>query len=75
MAETDIKTMTVTEFANFVGVKTGTIYKWKCLDKLPKTLYRKVGNRKLIFIKNFVDEWVNNGAQLNQALERKSKNV
>lgn len=75
MVENEIKTMTVKEFADFVGVKTSTIYKWKCLDKLPKALYRKVGNRKLIFIKNFVDEWINNGAQLNKAQERKSKNV
>lgn len=57
--------MTVKEFADFVGVKIGTVYKWKCLKKMPDNLYRKVGNRKLIFIKNFVDDWINGGAQLN----------
>lgn len=64
MSLESLKTMTVKEFADFVGVKTSTIYKWKCLARLPQNLYRKVGNRKLIFIKNEVDKWLENGAQL-----------
>lgn len=64
MAATEIKTMTVKEFADFVGVKKGTVYKWKCFDKLPKALYRKVGNRKLVFLKNEVDIWLTNGTEL-----------
>lgn len=59
-----LETMTVMEFADFVGVKTGTVYKWKCNHRLPKHLYRKIGTRKLIFIKNAVDEWLNEGAEL-----------
>ena len=31
---------------------------------MPDNLYRKVGNRKLIFIKNEVDKWLNSGAML-----------
>ena len=64
MAATEIKTMTVKEFADFVGVKKGTVYKWKCLKKMPDNLYRKVGNRKLVFLKNEVDIWLTNGAEL-----------
>lgn len=60
----DLQTMTVKEFANFVGVKIATVYKWKCLNKIPTNLYRKVGNRELIFIKNEVDVWLNSGANL-----------
>lgn len=59
-----LQTMTVKEFADFVGVKKSTVYKWKCLKKMPDNLYRKVGNRKLIFIKNEVDKWLNSGAML-----------
>lgn len=74
METQNLKTLTAEQFAAFIGVKIGTVYKWKSLQKLPTNIYRKVGNRKLIFIKNFVDEWINNGAQLNQTQERRSKN-
>lgn len=56
--------MTVKEFADFVGVKKSMVYKWKCLKKMPDNLYRKVGNRKLVFLKNEVDIWLTNGAEL-----------
>ncbi len=74
METQNLQTLTAEQFADFIGVKIGTVYKWKSLQKLPTNIYRKVGNRKLIFIKNFVDEWINNGAQLNQSQERRSKN-
>lgn len=59
----DLQTMTVKEFANFVGVKIGTVYKWNYLKKIPAALYRKINNRKLIFIKNEVENWLEAGAQ------------
>ena len=59
-----LQTMTVKEFADFVGVKKSMVYKWKCLKKMPDNLYRKVGNRKLVFLKNEVDIWLTNGAEL-----------
>jgi len=65
MTEIKNETMTAQNFAAFIGLKIGTVYKWKCLKKLPKNIYRKIGNRKLIFLKAEVDQWIQAGAQLN----------
>lgn len=57
----NLELMTCEEFANFLGVKLGTIYVWMSKKQLPKNIYRKLG-RKPIFIKSQVESWFLAGA-------------
>ncbi|MCM1266219.1 MAG: helix-turn-helix domain-containing protein, partial [Candidatus Gastranaerophilales bacterium] len=55
--------MDCTETADFLKVKTSTIYSWISYGQLPNNLYRKLG-RKPMFIQSEVVAWFLAGAKL-----------
>lgn len=57
MDKLNIKILSVEEFANTLGVKTNSVYKWHCKNELPDKIFRKIG-RKLIFIASEVESWI-----------------
>ena len=63
MIKPELELLSCKEVAEFLGVKTETIYIWLCKKQLPRTIYRKLG-RKPIFIKSAVEEWFLNGAEM-----------
>lgn len=54
------ETMTSQEVAEYLGVSRQTIYAWTNHGNLP---CRQVNNRKKLFSKEKVDEWIKEGAK------------
>lgn len=49
--------LNVEEFAELLGVKTNSVYKWHSQNALPEKIFRKIGSR-LIFIADEVEKWI-----------------
>lgn len=60
MLQQNLELLNCSQLADFLGVKTDTVYVWLCKKQLPKKIYRKLG-RKPIFLKSEVDAWVLQG--------------
>lgn len=54
----------VDEVSELLRLNKKTIYSYIHYKQLPSHLYRKVGRRSLLFIKEDVIEWVMQGAKL-----------
>jgi predicted DNA-binding transcriptional regulator AlpA len=72
MAENDLF-MTTREFADFIGIKESTVYSYLHYQQLPQNIYRSL-DRKLIFIRQAVIDWILKGAKLNAKSKKKGKN-
>lgn len=57
------------QFAEFLGLKKGTIYVQLCKKQLPERLYRKVG-RVPRFIASECRSWFLEGAELQKPIKR-----
>lgn len=62
----ELVVLTAKEVAQKFQLKISTIYSWLHYNRLPKNLYRKLGNKPR-FILNEVEKWFINGAKLEPA--------
>lgn len=60
MQNTDF--LSVTEAADYLKLKSNTLYTWLSKKVLPTQIYRKLG-RRTIFLKTELDKWVLKGCK------------